>query len=102
MNVRLAIPLVCGICLAAQGVAQPRVWTHAGSAGTVDETFLSVVRLVQGEATLAPGAPNSTRAVIRYNIVAVDALFARLRRLRGQHSAFGTATMVQRRRCWLL
>lgn len=58
--------------LAAVAHAQPRPWTTAGSAGTVDEADTADVRFVQNDASLVPGAAVGTTATIRYNVVAVD------------------------------
>lgn len=54
--------------------AQTKPWTTAGSAGTVDETDVSEIRLVQGEAQMNPAAGIGTVSTIRYNVVATNDL----------------------------
>jgi hypothetical protein len=59
----------------ADDFAFSKIWTTVGSAGTVDESDLDKVDLLRGTVTMKPGDEPS-RAVIRYNVVAVDGLFA--------------------------
>ena len=65
-------------CAAAAEGANLPLWTHAASAGTPDESAWTIVRLVQGEATLQPGVAPPASITMRYNIVALDGLFSPL------------------------
>lgn len=56
-------------------LAQGGPWTSVGSAGTVDEEDLKIVRLggPSGVVSMAPAATGTLN--IRYNVVAVDGIF---------------------------
>lgn len=53
-----------------------KIWTSVASAGTVDESDASEIAFAGPFATFANAAPPVSRAIIRYNVVAVDGLFA--------------------------
>ena len=58
------------------GAAPREAWTTVGSAGTVDEDDQGRVAFREGVAELRADAPAQTQAEVRYNVVAVDGLFA--------------------------
>lgn len=62
--------------LMADDFSYSKIWTTVGSAGTVDEADLDKVDLLRGTVVLNATAPDQTRAVVRYNVTAVDGLFA--------------------------
>jgi hypothetical protein len=72
---RILLAPMLAAALAGLGAAQVKIWTHAGSAGAVDESSSGQIRLVQGEATLQPSAPDVATAIVRFNVVALDGLF---------------------------
>lgn len=74
---QLFLALAALAALSAPARAQVQIWTAAGSAGTVDEANLDQVHFSAGTATLTV-TPAGARAVIRYNVVALDGLFAPL------------------------
>jgi hypothetical protein len=55
-----------------------KVWSAIGSAGTVDESDAGEVVFTDTRATLTPVPLTPATAVIRFNVVAVDGLFADL------------------------
>lgn len=73
LTLMLAIAMVVGIPLMA--CAENRAWTTVGSAGTVDESNLSVFTMNGAKAEVKPTAKLPAALVIRYNIVAVEDLF---------------------------
>lgn len=74
MCLGLALLAVLAVPAMAQG---KKSWTTAGSAGTVDNNSLNIVSLGGGGvASLSAAAPPATTGNIRYNVVAVDGLFA--------------------------
>ena len=54
-----------------------KIWTSVGSTGTVDDTDTGKLHFIGPRATTNNVAPG-TKAVVRYNVVAVDGLFADL------------------------
>jgi hypothetical protein len=72
----LALTALFAVRAAAQD--QSRVWTSAASAGTADEQDAGKLVLDGSRVTLSPALQPEAAAVIRYNVVAVDGLFAGL------------------------
>ena len=75
--------LLCGLLLMLSSLAGTasaqdgnKIWTSVASAGTVDESDVSEIAFAGPFATFGPAAPAVSRAIIRYNVVAVDGLFA--------------------------
>ena len=75
---------LCGALLLSAATFSPvraaddglKIWTSVASAGTVDESDASEIAFAGPFATFANAAPAVSRAIIRYNVVAVDGLFA--------------------------
>ena len=53
-----------------------RIWTSTASTGVVDESDVDKISFHGPFATFKPAVQTPTQAVIRYNVVAVDGLFA--------------------------
>jgi hypothetical protein len=53
-----------------------KIWTAVASTGTVDETDLGEIAFSGPFAHFSAAAPAASRAFIRYNVTAVDGLFA--------------------------
>lgn len=53
-----------------------KIWTSVASAGTVDESDLNEIAFAGPFATFSNAAPTLSRAIIRYNVTALDGLFA--------------------------
>ncbi|MBS1791197.1 MAG: hypothetical protein JST85_26030 [Acidobacteria bacterium] len=66
------------IATIGQSLAQDgdKIWTSVASAGTVDETDIGEIAFAGPFATFSNSAPTVSRAIIRYNVTAVDGLFA--------------------------
>lgn len=73
----LAIAAVALSAPAAVAQDASKVWSVPATTGTVDEADIAKVAFTATEAALVPG-PQPTTAVVRYNVVAVDGLFADL------------------------
>lgn len=74
---RLYLALTALAVFGAPARAQVPIWTATGSTGTVDEASVEQVHFSAGTVTLTT-TPAGTRAIIRYNVVALDGLFAPL------------------------
>ncbi len=74
---QLCLALAALAALSAPARAQAHIWTATGSTGAVDEADLDKIHIAGDKVTLT-ATPAGTTAVIRYNVVAVDGLFAPL------------------------
>lgn len=77
------LTLVCGLLVALTATSTAsaqdinKLWTSVGSTGTVDDADTNKLRFNGPLVVTKAGAPE-TKAVVRYNVVAVDGLFANL------------------------
>ncbi len=69
----LMTAIMAGAALAQDGY---KIWTSVASTGTVDETDAGEIAFAGPFATFSNSAPTLARAIIRYNVTAVDGLFA--------------------------
>jgi len=84
MKTKMSGLFLCGLFLAlatmpGSASAQDinKIWTSVGSTGTVDDTDTGKLHFIGPRVTTNAVAPG-TKAVVRYNVVAVDGLFANL------------------------
>lgn len=71
-----ALLLLAATISPARAQDSHQIWTSVASAGTVDESDVSEIAFAGPFATFANAAPTLSRAIIRYNVMAVDGLFA--------------------------
>ena len=83
-NLTFGSRFLCGLLLALAtmlGTASAqdinKLWTSVGSTGTVDDADTDKLRFTGPLVVTNAGAPG-TKAIVRYNVVAVDGLFANL------------------------
>ena len=69
----LTLVMMIGSALAQDG---HKIWTSVASTGTVDESDQNEIAFAGPFATFSNAAPTLSRAIIRYNVTAVDGLFA--------------------------
>lgn len=72
-NLFLMLVVMTGAALAQDGY---KIWSSVASTGTVDETDQNEIAFAGPFATFSNAAPTLSRAIIRYNVTAVDGLFA--------------------------
>ncbi|MFN0109235.1 MAG: hypothetical protein ACKVZH_10320 [Blastocatellia bacterium] len=72
-NLFLMLVAMTGAALAQDGY---KIWTSVASTGTVDETDQNEIAFAGPFATFSNAAPTLSRAIIRYNVTAVDGLFS--------------------------
>jgi hypothetical protein len=72
----LAMLIMLSLAGAAQAQEGYRIWTSVASTGTVDETDAGEIAFSGPFAEFSGTAGPAARATIRYNVVAVDGLFA--------------------------
>lgn len=77
MKTSLAIFLLAALLISATAQDSWKIWTAAASTGTVDEEDVNKVVFNGPIASFNP-AMHEGAAIIRYNVVAVDGLFANL------------------------
>ncbi len=73
----IAVMLLANLITPAFAQDTLKIWTAAASTGAVDEADYAQVVFTGSLATLTP-APAESQATIRYNVTAVDGLFANL------------------------
>ncbi|MDQ3009453.1 MAG: hypothetical protein M3X11_01935 [Acidobacteriota bacterium] len=72
-----ALFLLAGVIIPASAQDSWKIWTSAASTGTVDESDVNKI-IFSGPGVLFNPAAGEGTATIRYNVVAVDGLFANL------------------------